>query len=308
MKARRLLLVAAVLALATGCRTQSPMHGTATVGVENSPAPVAEAPAGRKHIADAAVAQMDFWLSLAMPPQDTSEGVVVTETEGIRVTNEEYEAGLQERLAGAPRTAEAEEAYKRELAEEARIIAWAQRQGVAASPTFRAKARRQLRRELADVALRDLAKPAPVTDADVKALYDQRQDRYLQPERVQIRMILVASDEEARAILDRLTRGEAFGALAAELSRDPSRRTYGEIQPFRRGTFNRDVEEKAFALQPGETGTVTTPAGSFVIQKVAHLPATTVPFATVKAELRRELEAQRLAAARAEFLDKIGKE
>lgn len=298
-----LLGFAAILA---GCGARSPE-------APMSPAqPAAAAPAPQlaekpRRPVDEAVAQMDFWLSLTMPPSDGSEGPIAFEARGFRVTQSEYEAGLSEFLAGRPRTEAEEQAFRAQLEEQFAILAWLRSGAERESPDFRASARRALRAELTEVALRRLANPGPVTEADLRALYDSRIDRYRQPERAQVRMILVATEEEARDIVERLGRGESFGSLAAQRSRDPSRRTYGEIPPFRRGTYNREFEEKAFTLPPGETAMVTTAAGNFVVQKIASLPASTIPFASVREELRRELEAERLAEARRRILDQTAK-
>ena len=64
--------------------------------------------------------------------------------------------------------------------------------------------------------------------------------------------ILVATREEAQAVLDRLAGGEEFAALAVELSTDfGSGANGGDLGWFRRGMMVAPFEEAVLALEPG---------------------------------------------------------
>jgi parvulin-like peptidyl-prolyl isomerase len=72
-------------------------------------------------------------------------------------------------------------------------------------------------------------------------------------EQVHARHIAVQTEEEAQAIADRLEEGSGFGAVARELSRDDAtRKEGGDLGWFPRGLVEPELEEAAFALQPGE--------------------------------------------------------
>jgi parvulin-like peptidyl-prolyl isomerase len=85
--------------------------------------------------------------------------------------------------------------------------------------------------------------------------------------------ILVATEEEARAVLARLDAGEEFGALAAELSTDPgSAQNGGVYEGIGPGEFVPEFDEYMFGrLQPGETTTepVQTQFGYHIIRLIA---------------------------------------
>ncbi|MHB1317013.1 MAG: peptidylprolyl isomerase [Anaerolineae bacterium] len=71
-------------------------------------------------------------------------------------------------------------------------------------------------------------------------------------EQVHARHILVATEEEAQQVLERLAAGEAFDALAKELSTDTgSGAEGGDLGWFGRGQMVTEFDAAAFSLEPG---------------------------------------------------------
>jgi parvulin-like peptidyl-prolyl isomerase len=87
-------------------------------------------------------------------------------------------------------------------------------------------------------------------------------------EQVHASHILVATEDEAKKVVERLNNGEDFGALAKEISTDTSNKDQGgDLGWFTRGTMVTEFETAAFALQPGQiSAPVATTYGYHVIK------------------------------------------
>lgn len=91
-------------------------------------------------------------------------------------------------------------------------------------------------------------------------------------EHVHARHILVGTQQEADAILQRVLGGSDFAELARGYSLDPSTRIAGgDLGWFARGSLTMpEVEEVAFSLEPGQTSQVVSSSlGFHIIQTLA---------------------------------------
>jgi peptidyl-prolyl cis-trans isomerase C len=81
--------------------------------------------------------------------------------------------------------------------------------------------------------------------------------------------ILVKSESEAKAVLERLKKGEKFATVAKQVSRCPSGKHGGDLGTFTRGKMVKEFETAAFALNKGEvSGVVKTQFGCHVIKRL----------------------------------------
>jgi peptidyl-prolyl cis-trans isomerase C len=89
------------------------------------------------------------------------------------------------------------------------------------------------------------------------------------PDKVHCAHILVKTEAEAKAILERLSRGEKFANIAKEVSLCPSKKNGGDLGTFGRGKMVKEFETAAFALDKGQTsGTVKTKFGYHIIKRL----------------------------------------
>lgn len=137
-----------------------------------------------------------------------------------------------------------------------------------------------------------------VSEADLQAVYD---NRILQFTEACVSHILLATEEEAAAARDRVENGEDFGAVAAEVSIDPSAaENRGELGCY---TLAGYVSEFAVAANEAVIGEVTEPVQTefgFHLIRVDSRAAT--PLDEVADVLTAELKAAQSSAAFSDWL------
>jgi parvulin-like peptidyl-prolyl isomerase len=115
-------------------------------------------------------------------------------------------------------------------------------------------------------------------------------------EQVHARHIAVQTEEEAQAIADSLAEGAGFAAVARELSQDDATREVGgDLGWFSRGLVEPELEEAAFALQPGEVSQPVFYGDAYHVVQVVEREA--------ERRLPQELRARLVLAAFEEWLD-----
>jgi peptidyl-prolyl cis-trans isomerase C len=89
------------------------------------------------------------------------------------------------------------------------------------------------------------------------------------PDKVHCAHILVKSDSEAKAVLERLKKGERFSTIAQTVSLCPSGKKGGDLGTFTRGKMVKEFENAAFALNKGEVSIVVkTKFGYHIIKRL----------------------------------------
>ncbi|MGI5817669.1 MAG: peptidyl-prolyl cis-trans isomerase [Armatimonadota bacterium] len=138
---------------------------------------------------------------------------------------------------------------------------------------------------------------AAVTEDEVRAYYDDQQQRFRQPERMRVSHICVNEKAEADRIRAEIINGKSFEDAAREYSIDPYTRDEGGkfgIIPRGESSF----QKAAFTLQ--DNGAMTEPVrtekGWHIIRRDEHMPAGTPSFEEMKDQLTEQLRQQKLMA------------
>ena len=136
-----------------------------------------------------------------------------------------------------------------------------------------------------------------ISDADAKAFFDKNKDGYGQPESVKARHILVASEDEAKAIIAQLKAASAdkvatlFQQLAKDKSTEPGAKdSGGDLGTFTKGKMVPEFDTAAFAQKVGtfSADPVKTEFGYHVILVEAHTPEVAPDFEALKARVKED--------------------
>lgn len=138
-----------------------------------------------------------------------------------------------------------------------------------------------------------------VTDQEIDRYLLENGDRYRPRKSLELSIIMLASYEEADAVLDRLERGEDFAKLARELSIDEdSRKRDGRIgmveedDPF----WPEEVLATAAGLSAGDIAGPLAMEDHYVIIRLESVTDPPVPdMETVRLEIRREIALEQAA-------------
>lgn len=128
-----------------------------------------------------------------------------------------------------------------------------------------------------------------VTDEDAKDFYENVKDSFKEPNSVDASHILVASEEEAIEVKNRIDKGESFEDIAKEVSTCPSKENGGNLGTFYPGQMVPEFDEKAFSMEVGEISEpVKTQFGYHIIKLTKKTPESTKTFDEVKENCKME--------------------
>jgi peptidyl-prolyl cis-trans isomerase C len=93
---------------------------------------------------------------------------------------------------------------------------------------------------------------AAVSDAALHEVYQQVTKEMAGEQEIHARHILVATEDDAKAVFEQLRKGADFAALAKEKSKDPSSSEGGDLGYFTRDRMVPEFADAAFKLQVGQ--------------------------------------------------------
>jgi peptidyl-prolyl cis-trans isomerase SurA len=117
---------------------------------------------------------------------------------------------------------------------------------------------------------------------------------------------VAAAEAKAKQLLEQLRKGAKFEELAKTNSDGPTAAQGGNLGSFKRGELSKDLEEKTFALKPGETTDVIHTRQGFIILKVTgHRTAGVPPLKDIADRIREAVYSERLEPAARAYLTKL---
>lgn len=218
---------------------------------------------------------------------------VVAKVDGIAITEKDIQLAsedLGERLAQLPDDRKRDEVinYLVDLKLGARAAADAK---ITDTPDFAARLAYYREKVLLDEYLTREGKKAVTADA-AKKLFDETTKAMTPEEEVHARHILVEDEAQAKAVVERLKKGEDFAKVAADVSKDPgSGKEGGDLGWFTKDRMVPEFAEAAFKLKKGEVSEpVKSQFGWHVIRLEDKRSKPLPDFASVKPQIDQYLE------------------
>ena len=156
-----------------------------------------------------------------------------------------------------------------------------------------------------------------VSTEEIKTFYEANREKFDRPEQVRLQEILVASDGNDPAEVERLRKkaeealekargGELFVDLVAEYSEGPAVKMAGDLGFFRRGTLLKEIEDMIFSLRRGQiTDIVEGPSGFRIFKVIEKNTAGIQPLDVVKDQISSKLVEDKAAPAVKKYMAKL---
>ncbi len=146
-----------------------------------------------------------------------------------------------------------------------------------------------------------------ITEAEVRAFYNENPEQFQRGETVTASHILTDSEEKAKKIREEIASGKlSFAEAARAYSTCPSAESGGDLGAFERGQMVKEFEDAAFSLEPGALSEpVATQFGYHLITVRKKEEAGLLPFEEVKEPLTARLLAEKQQKAYASRVNQL---
>jgi parvulin-like peptidyl-prolyl isomerase len=173
--------------------------------------------------------------------------------------------------------------------------------------TLRGDIRSQL---LTEGIYKEITGDVKVSDADIKAYYENNPDKYKVAESRLVRHILVKTKAEADKLHAELEDGADFAALAKKNSLDPGSKDTGGRLTITRGQTVAPFDKAAFSLKTNALSKpIKTEFGYHLIQALAAIkPGSVTPLTQVKSQIKTQLESEKKNTAVDDWVADVQKE
>lgn len=215
---------------------------------------------------------------------------------GASVSQNLADAFIAEQKAkGAPDSPELRNAIREELIRRELLLQEARKSGLDKKPDIAAQAEAAKQAILIRSYVQDYVNKHPIKDEQLQSDYDKIKAQVGSTE-YKARHILVEKEEEAKAIIAKLEKGEKFSELAKQ-SKDPgSKDKGGELGWSSPAAYVKPFGEALTKLKKGEytKAPVQSDFGYHVIQLDDSRPSNPPPFDQVKPQLQQRASQQQI--------------
>jgi foldase protein PrsA len=148
-----------------------------------------------------------------------------------------------------------------------------------------------------------------VSDAQIQSFYDENKERFSQPERRDLRIVLTKKKSEAEQAKAALQSGDSWKSVAKEYSIDEASKSQGGKLPAQaEGTLEQALDKAVFAAKKGQVnGPVKTQFGYYVFSVEKIQPASQQSLEQAKETIRQTLVSQNQQKAIDKFTEDFRK-
>ena len=201
----------------------------------------------------------------------------------------------EQKAQGAPDSDQLRTAVKDRLIGLEVVAQEARKKGLEKSAATQTKLDLARQSVLATTYIQDYMKSHPVSDADVKAEYEKIKSQ-LGDKEYKARHVLVEKEEDAKAIIAKLDKGEKFDELAKQ-SKDPgSKDKGGDLGWASAGNFVKPFSDALTALAKGKytEAPVKSDFGYHVIELEDSRPLNVPAFEELKPRLQQQAQSEQV--------------
>jgi parvulin-like peptidyl-prolyl isomerase len=202
---------------------------------------------------------------------------------------------------------------KKTLVEKVLLSELAKKEGIDKTPDFKKNMQKIADELMVNMWMKNQMDNAVVSDSEAKAFYEKNKSKFMMPETVHARHILVKDEKEANAIIKQLKglKGDKLKAKFIELAKakstGPSGPKGGDLGTFKKGQMVPAFSKAVWALNPGEITTkpVKTQFGYHVIYLESKNPSQAVSYDMVKDKIITTLKQQAFAKKVSEITQEL---
>jgi peptidyl-prolyl cis-trans isomerase SurA len=162
-----------------------------------------------------------------------------------------------------------------------------------------------------------------ISKEDEQKFYEEHKSEMERPEQIRLSEILVSTDKKAgdntedaqliataqakaEDLLAQIRKGSSFADVAKKSSDGPTAAQGGDLGYFKRGTLAKELEDKTFAMKPGDLSEVIrTKQGFVILEVIEHQDAGVPPLSQIEPRVQDALYMQRLQPALRAYLEKL---
>jgi len=163
-----------------------------------------------------------------------------------------------------------------------------------------------------------------ISKEEMQQFYDQHKNQMERPEQIRLSELLVSTEKKAKdvpaddpqqlaaaqakaeGLLAQLRKGAAFDEVAKKNSDGPTAAQGGDLGYFKRGALAKELEDKTFAMKPGDVSDVIRTKQGFIILRVAeHQVAGVPPLSEIEPKVQDAIYMEKLQPALRAYLQHL---